>query len=758
MGHKEKFENYLRNESLRELSIKRYIGAFSFINTIAKKFNLSNIEDWEISELDNNIDIIKNDEEFIEKNSRGNNMYSASLNHFCQYMKLTTNYSTPPIKPFEDFKWRWAVTTPSEGINTPEVLIGTLKVMFKHNGKKHTTQEFKDDLLKLQNKIGTTINLAKIERPLNKNIIENSGQYWKALGLLKNSSGGEINLTELGVLLASDKITYDDFIKYLYSNFKLPNTNIESEQTIKKWNEYKVEVYPIKLIFNILLGIKQYSNSPAFCYLTPEELRYVIIPLSVYPKLPIIRYVEEIIKYREDASEYVSWPNCTPGDNDNRMVREYLLFLSNFGYLDFIELKDNSKRYYLNSKSIDLIQYENEDSYNTKREPTYIDINNFLTDCVKAGLIFSEKLLTRFTASLATKPFVLLTGLSGSGKTKLAQAFAQWICECKDQYCIVPVGADWINREPLLGYVNALDNRQYILPENGALELILRANEDKKKPYFLVLDEMNLSHVERYFADFLSVMESKDKIKLHSAEKNLNNNEEKGLEDAIEVPKELSWPENLFVIGTVNIDETTYMFSPKVLDRANVIEFRISSEELDDYFESNNNQLNMQMLCVEDTNIGKGAKYGESFVSIAKNKEATKDVTDLNKELKKFFEKLQEIGAEFGYRSASEIQVLFNKLDIIDISYSSRPKDKIDIAIMQKLLPKLHGSRSKLVDVLFVLASFCYDRDLNEKELKKIFDKSDTIDAKVIYPVSLEKINRMYRNVIDNGFTSYAEA
>ncbi|MDD2475042.1 MAG: AAA family ATPase [Dysgonamonadaceae bacterium] len=401
-----------------------------------------------------------------------------------------------------------------------------------------------------------------------------------------------------------------------------------------------------------------------------------------------------------------------------------------------------------------------------KLKPQTVDIrqaefnlSDFKSACDKAGLIYSNQLLTRFVASLATKPFVLLTGLSGSGKTKLAQAFAQWICESKEQYCIVPVGADWINREPLLGYVNALDNREYVLPENEALELIIRANEDRKKPYFLVLDEMNLSHVERYFADFLSVMESKDKIKLHSAEENLNSNANNDFLDAVEVPSKISWPENLFVIGTVNIDETTYMFSPKVLDRANVIEFRISSKELGDYFDANNNQLNMKMLCEEDTDVGKGAKYGESLVTIAKSKEATKDATVLNDELKKFFEKLQEIGAEFGYRSASEIQILFKKLDDIDISYSSRSNEKIDIAIMQKLLPKLHGSRSKLVDVLFVLASFCYDKDeFGVDELKKIFEKPDKFATKIKYPISLEKINRMYRNVIDNGFTSYAEA
>ena len=149
------------------------------------------------------------------------------------------------------------------------------------------------------------------------------------------------------------------------------------------------------------------------------------------------------------------------------------------------------------------------------------NINLFEDKILEAGLIFSKQIIQRFLSSLCTKPFVICSGLSGSGKTKLAQAFALWICEDRTQYEIVPVGADWTNREPLLGFPNALNSSEYVMPENGVLNLIIRANEnyyDKKqetKPFFLILDEMNLSHVERYFADFLSSMESNE-VKLSS--------------------------------------------------------------------------------------------------------------------------------------------------------------------------------------------------------------------------------------------------
>ena len=93
-----------------------------------------------------------------------------------------------------------------------------------------------------------------------------------------------------------------------------------------------------------------------------------------------------------------------------------------------------------------------------------------------------------------------------------------WICEVENQHCMVPVGADWTNREPLLGFPNALKEKDYVKPDNRVLDFIIDANKNPDKPYFLILDEMNLSHVERYFTDFLSVMESKNKIALHSGD------------------------------------------------------------------------------------------------------------------------------------------------------------------------------------------------------------------------------------------------
>lgn len=369
------------------------------------------------------------------------------------------------------------------------------------------------------------------------------------------------------------------------------------------------------------------------------------------------------------------------------------------------------------------------------------NITEFIVSLTESGLLFQKKLITRFISSLITKPFVILSGLSGSGKTKLAQAFAQWICQDDSQYCIVPVGADWTNREPLLGYPNALKPDEYIKPDNGTLDVIIQANKHPELPYFLILDEMNLSHVERYFADFLSVMESKGEISLF-AEGTVNNG----------VYAKLVLPSNLFIIGTVNIDETTYMFSPKVLDRANAIEFRVTKNEIETFF-VNQKEVNMDKLKTQ------GASMAQSFMKMAERREfVEQNLVETHKTLVSFFEQLKKSGAEFGYRSASEIIRLINQLTVIDNDL--QPNEKLDIAIMQKLLPKLHGSRRKLCPVLITLGGFCVDNTKIENIEKGVFlaEDFDFESDGVIFPISLEKITRMYKGAIENGFASYAEA
>ena len=420
-------------------------------------------------------------------------------------------------------------------------------------------------------------------------------------------------------------------------------------------------------------------------------------------------------KYKAGAIYYTLW------DADDKLSGEILLNTYLDIYKKYKNLMNSNKTTTTPTKA-------------TVNTTTIINQKPFMTSTLvsslhSTGLIYSETLIKRLAYSLMAKPFVILSGLAGSGKTQLALAFAKCLSEnIKEQVCPVSIGADWTNREPLLGYPNALKNDEYVLPESGVLQLLMRANKNPDKPYYLILDEMNLSVVERYFADFLSAMESGEPIKLWDNESET-------------VPKEIALPKNVFIIGTINVDETTYMFSPKVLDRANVIEFKIAPDEMEQYLnETKDIHLeNAYSAC---------ADMAADFVNKAKS-QIQIDNADEKSVLLSFFTELKKVNAEFGYRTVNEIS---RYLHFADEKDGLEKEKAIDTAILQKLLPKLHGSRKKLVPVLTSLWQLCL-KDGISKEIDAEFNATD-----FKYPESAEKIKRMYHAVVDNGFTSFAEA
>jgi MoxR-like ATPase len=382
-----------------------------------------------------------------------------------------------------------------------------------------------------------------------------------------------------------------------------------------------------------------------------------------------------------------------------------------------------------------------------------------------AGLRFDEELVRRFAASLLAKRFVILTGLSGSGKTKLAQAFAAWLSPSHPgsgrHFEVVPVGADWTAKESSLGYADAINVGKYVRT-TPILDLILKAHSDPELPYFLVLDEMNLSHVERYFADFLSAIESGEEIPLHS-----------GLSAIDGVPPTIALPLNLFIIGTVNVDETTYVFSPKVLDRSNSIEFRVRPDQMLGF-------LNDPSTVALQSLRGGGVKFSKSFVVESARTNVESDSKDrIVAELSLFFDVLTSFGNEFGFRTANEITrfVYFHQ----QTTEGSWDVDRaIDAQLCQKLLPRLNGSRRRIEPVLCALAVLCYRQHVWSDVERQLTNRADLLtDATTAgrldealhpllspsnfsdppsYPLTFDKIARMLTRLATEGFTSFAEA
>jgi MoxR-like ATPase len=184
---------------------------------------------------------------------------------------------------------------------------------------------------------------------------------------------------------------------------------------------------------------------------------------------------------------------------------------------------------------------------------------------VQAAGHFPADLIARLHAGLWSHPrrhFAILTGLSGSGKTLLAREYARALARdgVEPRVLTFPVQPGWYDPGALLGFPNPLRGESYVRPP--FLEYLIAAAGDPQRPYVAVLDEMNLSHPEQYMAQLLSAMETGEAIQLHS---------EGDFFDG--VPGAIEYPNNLVLIGTVNMDETTHGLSDKVLDRAFVLEF-----------------------------------------------------------------------------------------------------------------------------------------------------------------------------------------
>jgi len=349
-----------------------------------------------------------------------------------------------------------------------------------------------------------------------------------------------------------------------------------------------------------------------------------------------------------------------------------------------------------------------------------------------------------FVASLATKRFVILTGLSGSGKTQLALRFGEWLGHSLP----VPVRPDWTGAEALFGYPDALqpalDGRAgWHVPD--ALAFMLQACEHPDDPHLLLLDEMNLAHVERYFADVLSGMESE-----YPCLPNLGNTDGRWRIKA-GGSSHVPLPRNLLVVGTVNVDETTYMFSPKVLDRANTFEFRVTTDSLS-----------------EDHRKPKPCEPGETelvrgFLAITSDDEwhlnnPAPGLETFKGELLRVHTLLSEAGFEFGHRVFYEA-VRFAAM--LAAAGDGDPVHALDYQVMQKVLPRVHGSRRRIESVLAALGRFCFDLSFDEGSARG--DKAPQFDP-LAHPAqdarlqsSFDKVRRMMLNLRANQFTSFTE-
>ncbi len=344
------------------------------------------------------------------------------------------------------------------------------------------------------------------------------------------------------------------------------------------------------------------------------------------------------------------------------------------------------------------------------------------------GFHYTKDQLNNFYLSLKTKPFVILSGISGTGKTKIVQLFAESIGATEDngQFRLIPVRPDWSDGSDLIGFEDIKGDFQ----AGPLTEVLIEANkpENREKPYFVLLDEMNLARVEYYFSDLLSVMESREVRDGEFISSPVVDREEVG---------QLLLRENLYIIGTVNMDETTHPFSSKVLDRANTIEFNdvsldhfgfLSQEPLANAVTIRNDQLAGRYLTLKD--------------AFSENETLIREVTDWLVEINRILERTK---SHFAYRVRDEVcfYMIYNE----QANLMTREK-AFDYQFHQKILPRLIGNDIKTENVLKDLFQFCTNHEYKEQEVTLPIEEAR-------FPMSAEKLSEMIRKIQYDGFTSF---
>ncbi|MCM3392584.1 MrcB family domain-containing protein [Cytobacillus oceanisediminis] len=357
------------------------------------------------------------------------------------------------------------------------------------------------------------------------------------------------------------------------------------------------------------------------------------------------------------------------------------------------------------------------------------DIINHIYSYIKSkGFYYPKEEVINLFLSLRTKPFVILSGISGTGKTKMVQWFAESLgaTEKNGQFTLIPVRPDWSDGSDLLGYVDIKGD----FKEGPLTRAIRAAEEHPELPYFVLLDEMNLARVEYYFSDILSVMESRRWEDGKVVSSTLLSEE---------VAKaEVTLPNNLYVIGTVNMDETTHPFSKKVLDRANTIEF--NRVELD------NLSFLHDLDDVDPLVIGQSQLASRYLHLKDLYKVDTEIIEKATSELVRINKSLQLINAHIGYRVRDEIcfYLAYNKDgDLMTF------EEAFDHCILQKILPRLSGSDSRIDQLLRELYLLFTNTEFQEDEESQFDEQS------AIYPKSARKVIEMLRRLQADGFTSF---
>lgn len=490
------------------------------------------------------------------------------------------------------------------------------------------------------------------------------------------------------------------------------------------------QICPFMFLFKVLLLIGDITK---LYKISKSEFKLFVATAQDW--MEYFEVVESILRYRQDATYRAQCDLNAAKVSDVR----YNILAENHSQINVdgseISLLDTE----LKNVRRKVAEYELKDKLQSA-DDIFEPIGSETVSCDTSSTYFP------YLTALRTKPFMLLAGISGTGKSRIARQIAKacWASDSEERtkqvpsnFCMIQVKPNWHDSTELLGYVSRIDGEKYIAGK--FLPFVAKAWENLDVPHILCLDEMNLAPVEQYFAEYLSVIESRklnedgtittDPIITAVAEQWFWDlvqtlTSDGALQDQFK-KEGITLPPNLFVIGTVNMDETTFSFSRKVLDRAMTIEMN----EVD---------LEGGLTKEEQNELG---EIGNSIIGLAVE---GKDVYEEHKVycdqvidyLKKVNDELENTPFKIAYRTRNEFLLYAVNRKAFD--NESSLETALDEMTSMKILPRIEGDSERVKTPLEALRKLMQERGWDENE-----------------SISLKKIKEMLTKLQQSGYTSY---
>lgn len=316
-------------------------------------------------------------------------------------------------------------------------------------------------------------------------------------------------------------------------------------------------------------------------------------------------------------------------------------------------------------------------------EPSEHDfVSRFISRVRERGYLYDTKDLCNFHVSMKSSRLVILAGMSGTGKSGLVRLYGEALGLPAEQVAFLPVKPSWMDDSDILGYLD-WEHMVYRPADTGLADLLVEASQHPDKLYIVCFDEMNLARVEHYFAQFISVLEKENNrvIRLYNPALSPR------VYNSSRYPAEIPVGHNIIFTGTVNVDESTFHFSDKVLDRANVITLKQGK------FTAMKHLRRVALPRGEEIS----ASVYQSF------RQATPEMLLSEKELA-FLDALNEafensgVNCGIGYRVAIDLN---HYLANIPEGFSFTRREGLDCQAVQRILTKIRGSAEQLRHLVY---------------------------------------------------------